>query len=172
MRRAIRSIVAACSLALAVLAAVKTPAQAQGSRRTNITTTGFPLATPSTSPADFDAGFVAIGSTTFTVDLRTNTGLGGFSPRVTTVNVQCAAPCPASGTAALSGLQWRRADLGAWIPLTTAYVQVESRIATFAGANDPWQNTLFWRYVLWWTGTPPAAATEFYVRLELVVTAP
>lgn len=172
MKRAGPSMVAACGLALVVLAAVAPQVLAQGSRRTNITTTGFPLATTSTSPADFDAGFVAIGSTTFTVDLRTNTGGGGFSPRVTTVNVQCAAPCPASGTASLAGLQWRRADLGVWNTLTTAYVPVESRTATFAGANDPWQNTLFWRYLLSWTGTPPAAASDFYVRLELVVTAP
>lgn len=172
MRRAVRRIVASSSLAVLVLAALAPLASAQGNRRTNVTTTGFPLTAPSTSPADFDAGFVDIGSTTFTVDLRTNAGAGGFSPRVTTINVQCAAPCPASGTAALSGLQWRRADLGVWNTLTTAYVQVESRTATFNGANDPWQNTLMWRYLLSWTGTPPASATDFYVRLELVVTAP
>jgi hypothetical protein len=172
VRRAVQSIVATCSLVALVLAALAPQAQAQGNRRTNITTTGFPLATTSTSPADFDAGFVSIGSTTFTIDLRTNTGAGGFSPRVTTVNVQCAAPCPATGTTALSGLQWRRADLGVWNTLTTSYVLVESRTAAFNGANDPWQNTLEWRYLLSWTGTPPAAATDFYIRFELVVTAP
>lgn len=172
MSGAARSLVASLSFVALLLAAFVPPAWAQGNRRTNITTAGFPLTSTSSSPADFDAGFVAIGSTTFTIDLRTNSGAGGFSPRVTTVNVQCAAPCPAGGTAALSGLQWRRADLGVWNSLTANYVLVESRTAFFNGANDPWQNSLVWRYALSWTGTPPAAPTDFYIQMQLVVTAP
>lgn len=147
-------------------------AEAQGNRRTNLTTTGFPIGATTTTPVDYDAEFVSIGSTSFTVDLRTNAGGGGFSPRETTVRVRCGTPCPASGTLAVSGLEWRRADLGAWNPLTTAFADVEERVATFNGANDPWSNSLFWRYALTWTGTPPTAQTQFYIEFQLQVLAP
>lgn len=147
-------------------------AEAQGNRRTNLTTTGFPIGATTTTPVDFDAGFVSIGSTGFTIDLRTNAGGGGFSPRVTTVRVRCGSPCPASGTLPVSGLEWRRADLGVWNPLTTAFVEVETRTATFNGTNDPWSNSVFWRYALTWTGTPPTAQTQYFLEFELQVTAP
>lgn len=147
-------------------------ADAQGNRRTNLTTTGFPIAATTTTPVDYDAGFIAIGSTGFTVDLRTNSGAGGFSPRVTIVRVRCGSPCPASGTLPVSGLEWRRADLGVWNPLTTAFVEIETRTATFNGADDPWSNSVFWRYALSWTGTPPTAQTQYFLEFELQVTAP
>lgn len=159
-------------LAVALLALLPAMASAQGNRRTNITTTGFPLSVTQTTPTDYDAGFVTLGTTSFTVDLRTNNGAGGFSPRQTTVRVRCGGACPASGTAALNRLQWRRADLGVWNPLTTAFVDVETRVATFNGANDPWSNSLQWRYTLDWASVPPAAATAFYIEVELQVTAP
>ena len=146
--------------------------EAQGSRRTNLTVTGLPLSVATTTTADFDALSVAIGSFSFTVDLTTNSGGAGFSPRSTTVQVRCGTPCPASGTLAVGSLQWRRSDLGTWNPLTTAYVTVENRTATFGGANDPWSNTVFWRYALSWTGNPPTAATAFYLQFQLTVAAP
>ncbi len=159
-------------LLLIAFAVPRVGAEAQGNRRTNLTTTGFPVTATTTTPVDYDAGFVAIGSTGFTVDLRTNTGGGGFSPRVTTVRVRCGSPCPASGTLPVSGLEWRRADLGVWIPLTTAFAEVEARTATFNGTNDPWSNSIFWRYALTWAGTPPTAETQYYIEWELQVTAP
>ena len=166
MRRAARALVA-LSLASAVLALPRV-SEAQGNRRTGVTITGFPRTVTSTTPDDFDAGFVSLGSTTFTVQLRTNAGAGGFSPRVTTVNVRCGAPCP--GTA--GQLQWRRADLGVWNSLSTAFNTVESRTATFNGINDPWTNSIEWRYVLLWATTPPAAQVQYPIDFELVVTAP
>jgi hypothetical protein len=72
----------------------------------------------------------------------------------------------------VGGLQWRRADLATWNTLTTAFVTVEARTATFNGANDPWNNAMFWRYVLTYTGTPPTAASEFRIQYQLQVTAP
>jgi len=154
------------------LAAPLVKAEAQGNRRTTLALALFPLAVTSTSANDFDAGAVALGSTTFTVDLTTNAGMGGFSPRVTEVAVTCAAPCPNSGSLAVSGLQWRRNDLGTWNSLTTGYVVVETRTATFNGTNDPWSNTLQWRYVLSWTANPPTPATQWRVSMRLTVTAP
>jgi hypothetical protein len=166
----------ASSLAVRVLPLVvalfASDATAQGNRRTQMTITGHPLTVTGTTITDFDAGSVAAGSTQVNVNLTTNSGGGGFSPRVTTVRVRCNTPCPNSGSLALSGVQWRRSDLAVWNTLTTAFVTVEQRTATFNGANDPWSNTVFWRYLLSYTGTPPTAATAFRVQYQLQVTAP
>lgn len=159
-----RALVLACLL----ISAVASPALGQGNRRTVLTLTGLPLSVTSTSPNDFDAGSVAIGSNNFSVDLTTNSGGGGFSPRQTAVNVRCAAGCPASVT----NLQWRRSDLGTWNTLTTTFALIETRTASFNGANDPWSNTVFWRHNLAWTANPPAAAVTFFLEFQLVVTAP
>ena len=96
-------------LAFASLVALPWTLRAQG-RRTDLTVTGLPFTVTQTTPADFDAGFVILGTLTFTVDATSNQP--SFSPRVTTVNVRCFAPCPSTGTLNASRLQWRRGDLG------------------------------------------------------------
>jgi hypothetical protein len=138
---------------------------------TRIAVTGFPLTNTGPAVIDFDAGSVALGSTTFTIDLTLNI-FGSFSPRVTTARVRCNPACPASGTLPLAGLQWRRSDLATWNTLTTTFATIETRTADFGGTNDPWSNTLFWRYLLSYTGTPPTAATAFNIQFQLQVTAP
>lgn len=159
------------ALALGTVALGARELDAQGNRRTNITITGFPLTVPSTTIAQFDAAAIIIGNTTFTIDLRTNTGAGGFSPRVTTVRVNCLAPCPTTGTLPVGGLQWRRTDLATWNALSTTPVVVEARTAAFNGANDPWSNSMQWRYAANWTTTAPGTSS-FRIQYELVVTAP
>lgn len=159
--------VVSIAAAFSLLAGVS-PLSAQGNRRTVLTVTGFPLTVATTSADDFTTGSISFGSTSFSVDLTTNSGGGGFSPRVTTVNVLCAAGCP--GTVAQ--VQWRRADLGVWNSLTTAPVFIEARTATFSGTNDPWSRSVEWRYLLVWATTPPAAEVSFPISFELVVTAP
>ncbi|HRQ78083.1 MAG TPA: hypothetical protein PLY94_05740 [Gemmatimonadaceae bacterium] len=146
--------------------------QAQGNRRTQMTVTGFSLTASGTTVADFDAGAITLGSTNFNVNLTTNSGAGGFSPRRTRVSVRCLTPCPNSGSAPLAGLQWRRADLAAWNTLTTSFVLVEERVAAYNGANDPWQNSMAWRYQLSYTGTPERPVTRFRIQYQLQVTAP
>jgi hypothetical protein len=168
MRRA--SVAVACALTWAAALAFPRAAAAQLAF-TQLSVTGFPLTNTGPSLLDFDAGSVSLGSTTFTVNLTLNL-FGNFSPRVTAVNVRCNPACPASGTLPLAGLQWRRADLATWNTLTTAFAPVETRTATFNGTNDPWSNSLFWRYQLSYTGTPPTAATQFNVQFQLQVTAP
>jgi hypothetical protein len=158
------------SLAI-LLVLVPALAAAQGNRRTTLTTSGFPLTATTNTTTDFDAGATTVGTTTITVDLTTNSGGGGFSPRVTTVNVRCNTPCPASGTAAAT-LEWRLLPSGPWTPLTTAFATVDSKTATFGSTNDPWASSIGWRYALSWTGNPPATATAFYIQFQLVVTAP
>jgi hypothetical protein len=160
MRRALPALV------IAALSTVPAAAQA----RTSLTVAGWPLTTTTTTAADFEAGAVALGSTSFTVDLlATNPPM---TSRVTLVEVQCVPACPRSGTLPLTGLQWRRDDQATWTPLTTAYVAIESRTATFNGANDPWSRTMHWRYALTWAGNPPTAASEFRLRYRLTVTPP
>lgn len=158
---------AACAL---LLCAAARPAHAQIGRRTQLTVTGLPFTVTQTTPADFDAGFVILGTLTFTVDATSN--FPSFSPRLTTVNVRCFAPCPSSGTLSATRVQWRRGDLGTWNNLTTTLSPVEARTVTPGGANDPWTNTIQFRYTLAWASVPPTAATQFRVELELVVTAP
>ena len=170
-----RSLVRGAVLTAALLPLLAIGAEslgAQGNRRTVLTLTGLPQSVATTTAADFEANAVAIGSFAFSVDLTTNSGGGGFSPRVTTVAVRCGTPCPASGTLPVSALEWRRSDLSTWNVLTTSYADIEVRTATFNGTNDPWGNTVFWRYALNWATNPPTAATSFYVQVQLTVAAP
>lgn len=169
VQRVLRGIAAAvCAVSLAAAAPRAAAAQLAFTR---IDVTGFPLTNTGPSITDFDAGSVSLGSTVFTIDLTLNL-LGNFSPRVTTARVRCNPACPASGTLPLAGLQWRRSDLATWNTLTTTFAEIETRTAAFGGTNDPWSNTLFWRYLLSYTGTPPTAATAFNIQFQLQVTAP
>lgn len=163
---------ALCAVALMLGSTVCRPvdAHAQGGRRTVLFITGFPFTVAGTTPADFDAGSITLGTITFQVDATANNP--NFSPRATTVSVRCFAPCPSTGTLAATGLQWRRGDLGTWNALTTAFSLVELRNVVFGGANDPWSNTIQFRRTLAWATTPPAPATQYRVELQLVVAAP
>jgi hypothetical protein len=138
---------------------------------TQLALSGWPLTVTNTTGNDFEAGAVSLGSTGFTVNATSNL-LNLFSNRVTTVSVQCVAPCPRSGTTVATGLQWRRDDQAAWTTLSNAYVDIEQRTLTYNGANDPWGRTLHWRYVLNWTANPPAPASQYRVRFRLLVAAP
>ncbi len=157
------------SLAVALLVGAP-PARAQFLQRTRLTVSGLPFTVTGTQPADFDAGFITLGTLTFTVDAWLN--FPAFSPRVTAVSVRCFAPCPSTGTLASAGLQWRRGDLAGWNNLTTTMALVETRTVVVNGTNDPWSNTIQFRYVLDWATVPPTAATQFRVEMQLVVTAP
>ena len=139
-------------------------------QQTVLTLSGWPLTVTSTTGGDFEVGAVSLGSTTFSVDATTN--VPAKSPRSTTVQVQCVPACPRSGTLPLAGLQWRRSDQAAWTTLTTAYADIETRTVTFNGLNDPWSQTVLWRYALSWTANPPTAASQFRLRFRLVVAAP
>lgn len=157
------------AVGLGLVLAALIPATADG-QRTRMTLTGLPLTVTTTSANDFDAGSVSLGTVSFSVDATNNNPV--FSPRATTVQVQCVVACPNSGTLGVTSLQWRRDDLGTWNTLTTAYATIETRNVTFNGANDPWSNSVHWRYLLTWTGNPPTAATLWRVRFRLVVAGP
>jgi hypothetical protein len=169
MRARFRSALGKLALAVGALVLTTASADAQGGRRTFLYVTGLALTVTSTSAADFESGAVQIGTMTFTVDLTANNP--NFSPRLTTVAMRCAV-CPASGTISAAGLQWRRGDLGTWNPVTATFTFVEQRLAFWQGANDPWSNTISFRYALDWATSAPAAATEFQLEFQLTVAAP
>lgn len=157
--------------AFALVACLVMPSASVGAQpsRTSLTTSGLPLAVVSTTGADFDAGFVLLGSSTFTVE---GTGRTKDFPRTTTVQIGCGVPCPATGTAALNALQWRRDDQVTWTTVGTGFTTIEARAMLADGTDNTWGRTLFWRYVLDWTTTPPATDTQFLIDFQLVVTSP
>lgn len=158
------------ALAVGVLALAAPEGAAQmGGRRTFLTITGLPLTVAGTTAAQFEAGSVTLGAFTFTVDLTANNP--NFSPRATTVQIRCFAPCPTSGALSPTALQWRRGDLATWNTLTATFVTVEQRTATFNGANDPWSNTIALRYLLDWATAAPTTG-EMRIQMQLTVTAP
>ena len=139
-------------------------------QKTTLTMSGYPIAFPAPTATDFING--QITSTTallFTVDATT----GSPTQRTTTVSIRCSAPCPTTGTKSLSGLQWRRADLGNWVPLTTTDTDVESRVVLKGSTNDPWSNSIYFQFSLGWTTDPPSAtANSFDIVMTLTVTVP
>ncbi len=165
-RQLSRLIRVAVGLSCAFLAA--RPAAAQ--RNTVLAVTGLPLQVTTTTANDFDANAVILGTFAFTVNLTSNSP--SFTPRQTTVQVRCESPCPNTGTLQETSLQWRRIDLGTWNTLTTGYSTIEVRDAVYNGTNDPWGNSVQWRYNISWTGTPPTALTRWRIRLRLQVAAP
>lgn len=140
--------------------------QAQTNRLSRLTVSGFPLLDSETAIADLETGSISMGSTSFTVDLVSSAG-GQYTNRYTNVEILCAAPCPVDVTR----LQWRRADSGTWNALSaTTWASVEIRLATFNGTNDPWSQTIFWRYMVDWENTPPAPALEYRIQYRLTAT--
>ena len=167
-RALVAGLLVAGLLSAGLLAAAARDAGAQ--RRTSLAISGWPLTTTSTSANDFEAGFVLLGATSFTVDAVSNTP--AFTLRSTTVSVQCVPACPRGGTLPLAGVQWRRNDQATWNTLTTAYVAIETRTLSFGGVNDPWSQTVQWRYALNWATNGPTAASQFRIRFRLTVAAP
>lgn len=155
--------------ATALLVALALPladAHAQPAR-TALTTSGLPLLVTGTTGADFEAGFVLLGASSFTIESQ---GKAKDFPRTATVQVRCGLPCPVTGgTAAANGLQWRRDDQVTWTSLTNGFTTVESNSMASAGT---WGRTIFWRYLLDWTATPPSTNTQFLVDFQLVVSSP
>jgi hypothetical protein len=161
-RRAV-TIVASAVLWAAVGASI---ARAQ---QTTLTITGFPLAFASPTGADFVAGSIVGGTITYTVAAKTGT----TGQRTATISMRCNAPCPqVAGPKPLATLQWSRTDLGTWNTLTTTDVQVEQRALFRNGLNDPFSNSIDWRFLLDWLTDPPGAATSFRILFTLTVTVP
>jgi hypothetical protein len=138
------------------------PAAAQS---TTLNLAGNIITFPAPTAADYVAGFVnSATGVTFTVDALSSSG----QANTTTIAIKSTSANLGNGKV-LADLQWRRSDLATWNSITLANVNVESRLQTFNGANDPWSNTIFFRMKLAWTTDAPAAYTANYT-ITLTVT--
>jgi hypothetical protein len=139
-------------------------AGAAGAQNTDFSLAGAPSIFPAPTAADLSAGWLmnptGVG---FTVAV----GRGAATRRLATVTIQAtsATMTATAGSHAkpVGDLEWRRADLAAWVPLTTAPVEIESRLMRKNTLEDPWGNTIFLRTRLSWTGDPPDTYTATLV---------
>lgn len=156
-----------------VAAALWQPATAHA-QRTQLTVTGFPVTFAAPTGADFETGeIVSAAAITFTVNAQT----GVTTQRTTTVSMRCAAPCPTTGTKSMGQLYWRRADLTTWNAMSTTDAVIESRPVfrnqPLPASNDPWSNSIFFKFTLDWLSDPPSATQNSYnIIITLTVTVP
>jgi len=138
------------------------------SGQVSLTLTQTPSVFPAPVLADFNAGVIAEPTgILFTVAV---TGGPANVFRTTTVAIR-ASSATLGGGKLLSDLEWRRADLGTWNPMTTTDAAIESRQQKKNGTNDPWSNTVFLRMQLTWATDAPGTYTTGLV-FTLTVTTP
>lgn len=132
-----------------------------------LTLSGTPNVFPAPAAADYNAGFVLDPTgILFTVDV-----VGGAAALRTTIVSIRSSSASLGGGKALSDLQWRRADLATWNPMTTTNATIQSRQVRRNILNDPWSNTVFFRILLGWTTDPPGTYSAGLV-FTLTVTTP
>jgi hypothetical protein len=137
------------------------------SAQVSLTLTGAPNVFPAPALADFNAGVIAEPTgIAFTVNL---TGPANII-RTSTVSVR-ASSTTLGGGKVLSDLEWRRADLATWNPMTTADVAIESRPIQKNALNDTWSNTVFLRMHLTWATDAPGTYSTGLV-FTLTITTP
>jgi hypothetical protein len=142
---------AAISLALALIAS---PLAAQ---KTNLTLGGGTITFNPPTAADYVNGYInSATGVTFTLASQTGTS------RTTTVSIRASSTDLGNGKV-LGDLQWRRSDLAVWNSITPTDAQVEQRVMVRNGANDPWNNTIFFRMTLNWATDAPATYSGTYV---------
>ena len=171
MRHRRRIPLLAAALALVAAAARVAPAQ-----NAVLTISGGPVAFATPTGTDFAAGYIyntgypATG-VAFVLDITKGGGVGTVT---TTISVRAATASlggPAGTVKPIGDLEWARADLLNWTPLTTTNAFVESRQMVKNKTNDTWTNTLLWRMKLSWTadpaGTYTTGATGIVVTVSL-----
>jgi hypothetical protein len=152
---------ASTSAAIALLLCAS-PAVAQ---KTTLTVTGGTVTLPSPTAADYIAGY-ATAATGVTFNINSQNGLS----RTTTISIRSTSASMGGGKP-IGDLEWRRADLATWSPITLSDAQVEQRVVINKTLNDPWGNTIFFRVKLNWTTDPPATYTANY-QITLAQTVP
>jgi hypothetical protein len=153
------------STSAAVLLALALFASPLAAQRTTLGVTGGTVTFPAPGAADYIAGFIdASTGTTFTINSQNGV------PRTTTISIRSTSASLGSGKV-IGDLQWRRSDLATWNSVTLTDAQVEQRIVTNKGLNDPWGNTIFFRMLLSWTSDGPATYSANY-QITLSQTVP
>jgi hypothetical protein len=125
-------------------------------QKTTLTLTNATITFPTPTATDYINGYVDATGVTLTLDATSGTS------RTATVLIR-ASSASLGGGKVLGDLQWRRSDLANWSAITSTDVQVEQRVMTKNGANDPWSNTIFFRMLLDWTKDAPGTYTANYV---------
>jgi hypothetical protein len=126
-------------------------------QKTTLTLANATVTFPAPTAADYINGYVdAATGVTFTLNATSG------ASRTTTVLIR-ATSASLGGGKVIGDLQWRRSDLATWSAITSTDVQVEQRVMVKNGANDPWNNTIFFRMLLSWTTDAPATYTANYV---------
>ena len=160
MRSVLRVGLFGCT-AVAALAGVRT---AQG--QVTLTLSSAPAVFPAPTAADYTAGVVSdptgIG---FTITV------GGPKAARTSIVFIRSTSAVLGGTKPLSDLEWRRADLATWTPMSLTDATIESRPIVKNQTNDPWSNQVLFRIRLSWTADPPATYAANLV-FTLTVTTP
>lgn len=153
-------------LVVVAAAALAVPRAARA--QVTLTLTGAPNVFPAAAAADYNTGFVVNpAGILFTVDV---TGGSPATQRTTIVSIRSSSASLGGGKP-LGDLQWRRADLAVWTPMTTVNATIESRQVRRNALNDPWSNTVFLRILLNWTADPPGTYSAGLV-FTLTVTTP
>jgi hypothetical protein len=135
------------------------------SGQVSLTLTQTPNVFPSPVLADFNAGVIAEPTgILFTLNV---TGGAANVARTSTVSIR-ASSATLGGGKVLSDLEWRRADLATWNPMTTTDAAIESRTVKKNGTNDPWSNTVFLRmHLTWSTDAPGTYSTDLVFTLTI-----
>ena len=150
----------------ALLPIMATGARAQ--QLTLTTTAGNPIAFPTVTEANYDAGSVAATALlAFTLDLTKGGGAGVNRHGILSIRASSALM---GGAKPIGDLQWRRSDLATWNNVTTTDVQVESRAMVKGGLNDPWSNSIQFRTLLSWSIDGPATYTPTIVLTATITT--
>lgn len=152
------------TIGVLLAAALPSALRAQGS--VVLTVTGGPVTLPTPVVADYNAGLVSDPT-----PLQYNVNIAGGPPNTLhTTTVSIRSNSATFGTLPLANLQWRRTDLVAWNAVTTTDVPVESQQISRNSGNN-WTNSILFRCLISWTGTPPASYTADLV-VTLTVTTP
>jgi hypothetical protein len=147
-----------------VAIASATPAAAQG---WNLAiTAGAPVAFPTPTEANYDAGFVdANAALAFTVSATS-----GFSYRNAEVSIRSSS-ATMGGSKPIGDLQWRRSDVATWTPMTTVNAPVQDNNMINGFISDPWSNTILLRTNLSWANDGPGTYNPTLV-VTLTISAP
>lgn len=148
--------------------ALALPATLLAQGKEKLTITGGPVSFPAPTVTDYNNGYLSAGGAlTYTV---AGTGGGRGISHTSTVSVR-ATTGTLGGTKSITDLQWRRADLPTWNPMTTTSAQIEQRVIVRRGSNDPWSNQIFLRMLLSYANDGPGAHSGTLV-FTLTITTP
>jgi hypothetical protein len=149
-----------------VIAAAFAVSATLDAQQTTMTLSGGTVTFPAPTAADYNAGWInSTGGVTYTL-----AGKGKKVSHNTIVSILSTSTSLGSGKV-IADLQWRRSDLTTWNSIMLTDAQVEQKVMVTGGANDPWNNTIFFRMLLSWTTDAPATYSANY-QLTLSQTVP